>query len=310
MATIYRSTDAGAPAGGSAAGGLIEVLRACLVDGYTGKSAAGWSVKFEDAPNHLLALQNSTLFTGSVYRFDDSQTGHCRMRGYSDMSDIDTGTNATPSVADRANGLQLVKHSSWIVVADSRTAWVSINNADFYGFGDFDSALPSDGLAWFVSGDNTGASSSHSGIAAHGADGFASITREEWGQYIPRNLTDTDGPVKWSIPNLYNGRGANSTSLFNDGGLGGSAAPMVNPSPGSSKNFFIPAVLGCEGTMRGTLRGLYVPLNNIFPSITSGDEISGAGGIDATSIAVFRAVYGSLSFGRGGALGVALGGDW
>lgn len=51
MATqIYKHTDASAPQMTSAAGSLLAVLDACLVNGYGAKSAAGWSKTVVDAP--------------------------------------------------------------------------------------------------------------------------------------------------------------------------------------------------------------------------------------------------------------------
>ena len=46
--TIYRSDDPSAPSQvGNVKNAVYEVLRACLVDGYTGKQAAGWSVVYD-----------------------------------------------------------------------------------------------------------------------------------------------------------------------------------------------------------------------------------------------------------------------
>ena len=44
--TVYRFDDAGAPTLSAAAGALISVLDACLVNGYGAKPAAGWTKAF------------------------------------------------------------------------------------------------------------------------------------------------------------------------------------------------------------------------------------------------------------------------
>lgn len=50
----YSSTDTGAPQmGGNAAGSLLGVLRAVLVDGYGDKQPLGWELMFVDAVNHI-----------------------------------------------------------------------------------------------------------------------------------------------------------------------------------------------------------------------------------------------------------------
>jgi hypothetical protein len=50
--TIYKSTDANAPALPSSSAEspawLMNLLKACLVDGYTGKAAAGWALDYQD----------------------------------------------------------------------------------------------------------------------------------------------------------------------------------------------------------------------------------------------------------------------
>lgn len=47
--TVYKSSDASAPQMTSAAGSLLTVLDACLVNGYGAKPAAGWSKTVVDA---------------------------------------------------------------------------------------------------------------------------------------------------------------------------------------------------------------------------------------------------------------------
>lgn len=50
--TVYKSSDASAPQMTSAAGSLLTVLDACLVNGYGAKPAAGWSKTVVDAGTH------------------------------------------------------------------------------------------------------------------------------------------------------------------------------------------------------------------------------------------------------------------
>lgn len=46
--TIYRSDDPGAPdMSTNGKNGVYEILKACLVDGYSGKAAAGWSIVYD-----------------------------------------------------------------------------------------------------------------------------------------------------------------------------------------------------------------------------------------------------------------------
>lgn len=63
-ATIYRSTDAGTPAWPTTYQEtpkfFMDVIKACLVDGYGAKSGAGWSLVYEDttAEAERLAISN------------------------------------------------------------------------------------------------------------------------------------------------------------------------------------------------------------------------------------------------------------
>lgn len=63
--TIYRSTDAGAPAlpanvAYNSAKFYMDVIKACLVTGYGSKAGAGWTIDYEDttAGKHRLAVSN------------------------------------------------------------------------------------------------------------------------------------------------------------------------------------------------------------------------------------------------------------
>ncbi|HBS41283.1 MAG TPA: hypothetical protein DEA26_01285 [Oceanospirillales bacterium] len=77
MAPIrYAYDDAGAPVLSDVTDCLYQILKACLVDGYGGKSAAGWSVVYDDWSGSGVftitnALQTFVLglkkFSGSIY---------------------------------------------------------------------------------------------------------------------------------------------------------------------------------------------------------------------------------------------------
>lgn len=78
----YSSTDTGAPQmGGNAAGSLLGVLRAVLVDGYGDKQPLGWELMFVDAVNHihvyrprsgsrmfLKVVDNGTIRVNNIFR--------------------------------------------------------------------------------------------------------------------------------------------------------------------------------------------------------------------------------------------------
>lgn len=58
--TVYYYDDPGAPVISSAQDGFYQILRACLVDGYGSKPAAGWSVVYDDwAASGNFSIENA-----------------------------------------------------------------------------------------------------------------------------------------------------------------------------------------------------------------------------------------------------------
>lgn len=167
--TVYKSNDTGATTLDSLNGGksLINILKACLVNGYGAKAAAGWTIALEDAPNNKIIFRNSAANgTGRYFRFQENgvmYNGHgggadqiAVMRGCESYTDIDTTAGNFPNVdgADTSDdstyyGVSVFKASAdnnagpypWIVFADDRTCYVYIS---YYkpGYTDpFDSAM-------------------------------------------------------------------------------------------------------------------------------------------------------------------------
>lgn len=83
--TIYTSEDAGAPPLlPNAAGALIAVLDACLVNGYGAKAGAGWSKPFNGV--NLAVYKQGAGSNGMHCRIDDSNGATARVRGFEDMT--------------------------------------------------------------------------------------------------------------------------------------------------------------------------------------------------------------------------------
>jgi hypothetical protein len=171
---VYSHTDAGAPLLSGTVGSLIGVLDACLVNGYGSKAAAGWTKPFSGT-NKAAYLPGGILPSKVYLRVDDAgalTAEDSRMRGYSILVDVDTGSEEFPTVAQRANGLFFKKSSTadavarpWIVVADERTFYIVSGysssvigvaklsaQSGFFGFGDFDCIDPDEPGNQFISG--------------------------------------------------------------------------------------------------------------------------------------------------------------
>jgi hypothetical protein len=95
--TLFCSTDASAPElSKTVAGSMYDILKACLINGYGTRTAAGgWTIAFDDAVNHKIALKHPTE---NIYmRIDDNASlNWCEIRIFTGMTDIDTGTGEFP----------------------------------------------------------------------------------------------------------------------------------------------------------------------------------------------------------------------
>src|SRR5262245_61500636 len=165
--TIYRSTDGSAPVLTGETGKLVDLLDACLVNGYGSKTAAGWAIAFTGTSKRAYrAASGSRLY----YRIQDDGPGagtfkEARLTGYESMSDIDTGTGPFPTSAQGVGSVAMypVRKSAaadstaraWVVIADARTCYVFVftgdnaNNQLAFGFGEFYSLVNSDAYNGF-----------------------------------------------------------------------------------------------------------------------------------------------------------------
>lgn len=159
--TVYSSVDANGPGQmANTAGALIAVLDACLVNGYSGKSAAGWTKPYSSGTT-LAVYKQGTGGSNRYLRVDDALAGYSRVVGYEDMTDVNTGTAPFPTAAQLSGGGYWHKHNGdagtrpWFVIADSKSFYfwsqystaTSGVEASFYFFGDTKSLKPADGFS-------------------------------------------------------------------------------------------------------------------------------------------------------------------
>jgi hypothetical protein len=211
--TYYRSSDSGAPVLTGETGTLVALLDAVLVNGYGAKAAAGWTKAFAAASKGVY-LQGASLYgANSAYlRVDDAGPGaatfqEARIRAYKTMSDIDTGTGPTPTVAQAANGLFVRKSAAasatareWWCYADGRTFTLGIRSGDNVAwwyvmhFGDIASEVVSDPWPQTIIGRAT----ENSAVAAtEFADQTnTTITTPLTGHYLME--TYTGGAASWN----------------------------------------------------------------------------------------------------------------
>lgn len=124
--TIYRWDDANAPVANGLRGSFINILKACLVNGYGSKAAAGWTIEFEQA-NKLVLRNNPITGTGMYLRLDSlttSGTNQTYINAFETMSNIDTGLGQFfSSMTGTFVSLSTATTSAaraWTLIADDR----------------------------------------------------------------------------------------------------------------------------------------------------------------------------------------------
>ncbi|AFL73359.1 hypothetical protein [Thiocystis violascens] len=265
--TVYRSDDASAPVLTAAAGDLIALLDACLVNGYGAKAAAGWGKPYNDTNK---AVYRAASGNRHYLYIDDSPTQYSLARGYRAMTAAaDTGTGAFPTVAQLAGGIRPIKSNGtdatarpWIVIADARAfyVWVAYavtdigapsTSTDVWLFGEIISYLPSDAMHTILIGRQAAtAAASTTSLANALIDTGADIP----GHYLASSyLQDGNG---YPCGCLQTAQAANASA-------GTSGPTYPDPITGS---LLLDYLRICEGgssakLVRGHLPGIFNPIH-------------------------------------------------
>lgn len=147
--TIYRWDDPGAPSLTNAGSAVYEIIKACLVDGYSGKPAAGWATLYDSwGSNGRASIQNSgksgvlgmlrpsgTHESTMLYVADgmaDQNTPVAAKSGRILISDLDT-VDANSRRYQRA--LEVGIPNEWVVIANANFAilWTIGDGNSFNG---------------------------------------------------------------------------------------------------------------------------------------------------------------------------------
>jgi len=99
--TVYSPLDASAPTIGDTAGMGITFFDAILVNGYGSKPSQGWTKAFSGT-NKAAYLHPSGEF---YLRVDHSATSPIVLRCYETMTDVDTGADPFPTVAQKSDSV-------------------------------------------------------------------------------------------------------------------------------------------------------------------------------------------------------------
>lgn len=300
---IYRSTDSGAPVLTGAVSALINVLDKCLVEGYGDKVPAGWSKPFTGT--NKAAFRNSVAAggTGMYLRVDDngSGTGGARealLRAYSAMTDVDTGSDETPSVAQVAGSIVWRKSNTtdstarpWVLIADELTVYLCVSTGTntygdgFYGAGDFASEVAGDAWRIMIFGRHTQAGANLLGSAPSSGCLIRSVTFATpfaASYWLARGHAGGAGAVAAATP-----MPATASGGFTEA-IGGANLSVASPSPGGGQEYFVPALIACENTIRGTLRGVFMPISSLAGVAMGTDRIAPPGRPEGSVLTVVR----------------------
>lgn len=314
----YMSTDAGAPVLTGQVDSYINLLKACLVDGYgsgpSAKAAAGWTVAFSDYPNHKFALRNdSVLGSGMYVRVLDDGSGTsataamAHMQAFTSMSDVNTGTDATPASITGWPGTRVEKSTAanstavpWCIIADNRTAYIALQTSAsttcvVYAFGDYKSYIPGFGYPFFIAGgkDQTVTTADRGCGLVVGKNSMAINPSNDNGIQLPRDYTSASGVVK--RPFCCTGP-ASGTQLSG----GQNAYPSPNALYGGGLQT-VPWEFACAIGLMGKLRGANVVLTNVV-SLANLTAISGPISGSNQILMKGQSSYGSASTFVGGIL--------
>lgn len=202
---VYYSTDAGAPVYSGSAGALIALLKACLVDGYGAKVAAGWTQPFTGTN---LAAFRPAVGNRHYLWVDDTNATAARVRGFEAMTDISTGTGPFPTDVQLSGGCYNVKSNTassaargWVLAADEKRFWlVSAQAADTIAgsvaaglgmfFGDINSAKAGDAFhTLLIAGSGSTTSTAQLGALV------SAMTSNAPGHYMARGYTQAGTSV-------------------------------------------------------------------------------------------------------------------
>jgi hypothetical protein len=304
--TIYRSDDASAPVLNGTAGSLITVLDACLVNGYGAKGAAGWTKPFTGTNKAAYRMATGGASRRMYLRVDDAGLATANVRGYDDMTDVDTGTEPFPTVGQVAAGLIVAKTNNtsnanarpWIILATgtqfyfysytnlSATLASPTNEIGEMFFGEY-IYTPGGGFDYnvaLISGTTSGSSNSARlfGTVPHNAVAAAS------GHYACRGYTNAAGAIQLS-KFVVCGRYLSQNVMGVNHGL-------ATPDPITGKVYFSRLQImhpASPWTVVGHLPGLWIPQTDSLMG-NQFDTINGSGSLAGKTFMMLQ-VYGDIN---------------
>ena len=290
--TRYSAVDTYAPLLLPILGSLGQVLATVLNSGYTGRSAAGWAIPYNDNYERIV-FQNGTGSRQRYFQILDNNISLPNMAslyGYEAMTAIDTGTGKFPSDAQiiTPNYSSIVKNDSvtvaarnWLIFADHKICFLLINqqattdfaNACLYIFGDFVTLNTADLYNSLI----IGRAYSSSAVSNNGASAQTCVIGSTLeAHYVARSYTQLGGSLKVG---KHGDDYKNGVQFPNpvDGSLLMSRVWITEPT----------------GVVRGYIPGLWRPCSS-YTYFTHGDTFNGTGVLTGKTFEIIRVYQGAL----------------
>lgn len=311
MVTVYRHDDSSAPVLRGEVGSLIDLLDACLVNGYGVQPAAGWTKAFSGTNKAIYANDDAGGGSGCHVRVDDNApdddgngdgANAATVRVGATASDIDTLDYPTDLTWLRKSDTNDATARPWILIADGRTWWFYLiddggndsvhRNRHFSGAGDFEAFAGIGAFNYFSLGRQTGLQSGDSLWAS-----LAQSTTPVGGLKLV-HADGITGPID-AVRLRVDGSSTTSTSR------GNTDAELPDPDLTGNIRFYSIRI-GNQGTEPyGYLRGVKVPDCRLEGIYNHGEEVESSG-------LIYTAVNvgGNLAGAAMGAFLVDSGGPW
>lgn len=148
--TVYYSDDPGAPVVSNGQDAFYQILRACLVDGYGDKSAAGWAVVYDDwsasgnasftnaGSSGVVGLKRTGVSNLSPFVYvaeamasaDQPINARC---GYKKINSLDDLSDAySSSVLWNHAVSKMTYYHDWCVIANENWAWFFVGSSGVF----------------------------------------------------------------------------------------------------------------------------------------------------------------------------------
>lgn len=228
---------------------------------------AGWEKPFSGT-NKAVFRSPNVESTRMYFRFDDTGSYNCKVRGYETMTDIDTGIGLFPTVNQAATGTYIFRSGAanpsaaakdWFIIANDR--FVFIGNRGYTtgttypfqtaAFGDFISRKVGDPYGAILRGNHN----SDNAINPTSGENITTSVSAPSHTYLARDYTGVGGAVA---------AGHVAYFPFSENVPSGSLSNLPYPNPTDNSlilcRMFARELVG--GALRGDIPGiLYVPMN-------------------------------------------------